>query len=168
MNHHCAGKLGRGRLLPTKFACGGRADIGALGHFFATQSGRAPPFRRKAWRPLQLMPKSDGCGKALSILAWRNSRYPDESAPHLLLVAEPGVLGDGLDPNFGLFETPPCGFCPYRLHGLCWSTAPLFCTKLRVPRLYRASSGQICSLRRTPSMNEIRARNPAGWYRRLG
>jgi hypothetical protein len=45
----------------------------ALGHFLATQSGRAPAFRRMAWRPLQLMPKSDGGGKALSILPWRNS-----------------------------------------------------------------------------------------------
>jgi hypothetical protein len=45
----------------------------APGHFLATQSGRAPAFRRKAWRRLQLMPKSDGGGKALSILARRNS-----------------------------------------------------------------------------------------------
>ena len=37
------------------------------------QSGYAPAFRRKAWRPLQLMPKSDGGGKVFSILAWRNS-----------------------------------------------------------------------------------------------
>jgi hypothetical protein len=42
-------------------------------HFLATQSGYAPAFRRKAWRPLQLMPKSDGGGKVFSILAWRNS-----------------------------------------------------------------------------------------------
>jgi hypothetical protein len=49
---------------------------------------------------------SDGGGKAVSILAWRNSQNPDKSAPHLLLAAEPGVLGDGLDPMFGFFEMP--------------------------------------------------------------
>ena len=55
----------------------------------------------------------------------------------MLLVVEPGVLGDGLDPVFGLFETPPCCFYPYRLHGLCWSTAPLFCIGPReVPRAH--------------------------------
>ena len=44
-----------------------------VGPFLAAQSGRAPTFRRKAGRPLQLMPKSDGGGKVFAILAWRNS-----------------------------------------------------------------------------------------------
>jgi hypothetical protein len=53
----------------------------------------------------------------------------------LLLAAEPRVLGDGLDPVFGFFETPPCGVYPNRFHGLRRSTAPLFSVSAReVPR----------------------------------
>jgi hypothetical protein len=40
-----------------------------------------------------------------------------------LLAAEDGVLGDELDPVFGIFEMPPCRFYPNRFHGLGRSTA---------------------------------------------
>jgi hypothetical protein len=75
--------------------------------------------------------QSDRGGKTVSILAWRNSQNPDESAAHLLLTAEPGVLGDELDPVFGFFEMSPCRFYPNCFHGLRRSTAPLFSVSAR-------------------------------------
>jgi hypothetical protein len=68
-----------------------------------------------------------GLGKALSIVAWRNSQYPEERTTHLLFAVETATISDRFDSVVCFLEQATRCVNSNRFHCLSGGAAALRC-----------------------------------------